>query len=172
MEVVVLTRATGNIPIKAQAVLDMKPFHAMCPEPKVPARLEKGGFKANPNDEGYLAKAAKHGDLRFAYIALKSLEPSNIEWVTVKMDDPNTWLNWESDLREHAKFSNVEVNRITLCVMQANSLDEKKLRDARESFLRGLEEEAKKPNISGPQDESPSTSSGEPASDSESSHQE
>lgn len=172
MEVLVLTRATGNIAIKCQAVLDMTPFHAMCPEPKAPSMLVKGGWKKNTDDPSYLQMASKHGDMRFAYIALKSLEPSEIEWVTVKQDDPSTWTNWEKDLRDHAKLSSVEINRIVLCIMQANSLDERKLKEARDVFLRGLEAEAKTPSISGPQDESPSTSSGEPVSDSESSHQE
>ena len=172
MEVVVLTRATGNIPIKCQAVLDMSPFHAMCPEPKAPSMLVKGGWKKNTSDTNYLQMAAKHGDLRFAYIALKSLEPSEIEWATVDLNDPSTWCNWEKDLRDHAKFSSVEVNRVVLCIMQANSLDERKLKEARDVFLRGLEETEKTPSISGPQDENPSTSSGEPVNDTESSLQE
>lgn len=171
-EVVVLTRASGNIPITCQAVLDMTPFNVLCPEPKAPAMLVKGGFQKNTNDPGYIAKARQHGDLRFAYIAIKSLEPSEIEWKNVSLDDPSTWLDWEKELRDDAKLSSVEINRIVLCIMQANSLDERKLKEAREVFLRGLAVEAKMQSISGPQDEQPSTPSGEPASDTESSLQE
>lgn len=172
-EVVVLTRANGgDIPITAQAVLDMSPFEAMCPVPVPKQMLVKGGFKANTNDPGYSAMLRKHGDLRFAYIAIKSLEPSQIEWTTVSIDDPSTWENWEKELREDAKFSSVEVNRIVLCIMQANSLDERKLKVARENFLHGLEATSPLKNTSGPQDEPQTISSGEPASDSESSPQE
>ena len=163
-EVLVLPRLHGDIVIRAKAVLDMTPFEAMCPEPKAKAMLVAGGFKKNDKDPGYLEQVDKHNELRFAYIALKSLEPSEIEWETVVMDDPSTWSNFQTELTE-AGFSSIEINRIIVCIMQANSLDEDKLEKARESFLRGQEEAQEK--SSGPGTEPKNTSSGEPAKDSE-----
>jgi hypothetical protein len=164
-EVLVLPRPLGDdIIIRCKAVLDMAPFLAMCPEPKAKPILVKGGYKKNTKDPNYLALCAKHSEHRFAYIALKSMEPSEIEWETVNPADCNTWLNWETELRA-AGCSSIEINRIIMCVMQANSLDEEKLEKARADFLRGMEVPQEK--SSGPRIEPPNTPSGEPAKDSE-----
>ena len=165
-EVLVLPRPTsphGDIVIRCRAVLDMTHFHNMCPEPKAKPVLVAGGFKPNEKDPGYLEQVANYSQLRFAYIALKSMEPSEIEWETVVMDQPSTWTKWEGELKE-AGISAIEINRIVACVMQANSLDEAKLEKARESFLLGLAENPKEKS-SGPDTEPSTTPSGEPAKD-------
>jgi len=160
-EILVLPRATADdIIIRCKAVLDMSPFTAMCPEPKAKPILMAGGFKPDDKSPGYLDQCTLHSQKRFAYIALKSLEPSDIEWDTVVMEDPQTWTNWEKELQESG-LSSVEVNRIIVCIMQANSLDEEKLAKARESFLLGLEAQPEK--SSGPDTERKNTPSGEPA---------
>ena len=137
-EVLVLPRLHGEVIIRTRAVTDMKPFDAMCPEPSAPKKLVKGGFEIDYENTGYLEAIAKHGELRFAFICVKSLEPSDIEWQRVKMDSPNTWLEWAKEMEE-AGLSSVEVNRILLAVMSANSLDEAKLKAARDSFVRGMQ---------------------------------
>lgn len=160
-EVLVLPRPTAeDIVFRARAVLDMTHFNAMCPEPKPRKMIVAGGVKEDDRSPSYLADCQKHAQLRFAYIAIKSLEPSDIEWETVVMDKPDTWENWEKELRD-AGLSSIEVNRVVICVMQANSLDEGKLEAARESFLRGLEVPSEK--SSGPETEPETTPSGEPA---------
>jgi len=161
-EVLVLPRLGDNIVIRCQAVLDMEPFVAMCPEPKAKALLVAGGWKKNDKDPGYLEQCEEHSTMRFAYIAIKSLEPSNIEWDTVVEDKPSTWSLWDSELRD-AGLSSIEINRVIMCIMSANCLDESKLEKARESFLLGLAEAPEK--SSGPDSEPPSTPSGEPASE-------
>ena len=163
-EVLVLPRLDGDIIIKCQAVLDMEPFLAMCPEPVMPKVLMKGGIKGNDQDKGYLEQTEIYGQKRFAYMAIKSLEPSDIEWEKTSIDDPNTWLGWTEELAK-AGLSSVEINRITMCVMQANSLDEAKLKEAREVFLLG---QGNLPvQSSGPSSEQSSMPSGGPAKDSE-----
>lgn len=164
-EVLVLPRPLGeDIVIRCKAVLDMSQFEALCPEPKPRSVLVKGGFKPRDNDPGYLAEVTRHSEKRFAYISLKSLEPSEIEWETVNMEDPNTWLNWETELRS-AGLCSVEIHRIIICIMQANSLDEAKLEEARKSFLLGTAKGPEK--SSGLRTEPQSMQSGEPAKDSE-----
>ncbi|MHC4121406.1 MAG: hypothetical protein ACYSWO_28370 [Planctomycetota bacterium] len=164
-EVLVLPRPTGqDIVIRAQAVMDMTPFDSMCPEPKAKPVLVAGGFKPNEKDPNYLAAIQKHGEMRFAYIALKSLEPSKIEWERADLGNPASWLEWEKELGE-AGFSRIEINRIIMCIMSANSLDDEKLEKARESFLLGLADAEEK--SSGPRTEPPSSSSGEPVNASE-----
>ena len=66
---------------------------------------------------------------------LKSLEATEgLEWETVKMDDPETWLNYEKELKDSG-LSPIEVGRIVGICMSANGLDERKMEAARDAFL-------------------------------------
>lgn len=168
-EILVLPRMDGDVVIKAQAVADMSEFEKLVPEPKAPGKLTKDGWIPLINDETYQDRLTRYNEQRFAYMAIISLQPSEIEWSGVVLDNPKTWVKWSDELAE-AGLSTIEVNRIVVCIMQANSLDETKLKEARELFLRGLEEEAKK--SSGLQTEQRSLQSGEPVNDSESAPQE
>lgn len=163
-EVLVLPRSNGDIVFKARAVLDMSEFHELCPPPVPPKMITRDGTKENTDAPAYRQENLRHANLRFAYIAIKSLEPSEIEWTTIDPDKPQTWLNWENELRE-AGFSGVEIQRITVLVMQANALDENKLKMARETFLRG--QAAQLEQSSGRSTEQANTQSGTPANDSE-----
>jgi hypothetical protein len=165
-EVLVLPRLEGeNIAIRARAVLDMDEFEALCPAPTPPGIRTKDGWKPNDKDETYKQRVAQHGELRFAYMVLRSLEPSEIEWEVVNINDPSTWTKWQDELKE-AGISSTEINRIIVCVMQANALDEAKLKEAREVFLHGPVQE---PNeYYGPDTELENTQSGDPVSESES----
>ncbi len=163
-EILVLPRLEGeDIIIRARAVTTMDDFEKLVPEPKAPGVRTRDGFKPDLKDTTYREKVERYNSQRLAYMILKSLEPSEIEWERVNLDDPSTWLNWDQELRE-AGLSEVEVNRIIMCVMQANALDEEKLKAAREVFLHGQEEEQEE--SSGPDTEQPSMPSGEPVSDS------
>jgi hypothetical protein len=135
-EVLVLPRISGDIIIRAQAVTDMSAFDALCPAPVAPGIRTKDGFKPNLKDENYIALADHYSAQRLAFMVIKSLTPSEIEWEKVKLEDPSTWLEWTKELKDGG-MSDVECNRIIMCVMQANSLDEEKLKLAREVFLRG-----------------------------------
>lgn len=152
-EVLILPRLDGDIVIRAKAVLDFEEFDALCKAPTAPQVIARGGRTENFNDPDYLRSVQTFSELRLSFLVLKSLEPSQIEWDTVKANEPKTWKNWETDLRK-AGFSGVEVQRITTTVLAANSLDELKLKKAREDFLRGLEEAQQ--SSSGPQTEPPS----------------
>lgn len=168
-EVLVLPRLDGDdIVIRAIAVLDMDEFEALCPVPKPPGMRTKEGWAPNEDDKTYKEQVAQHGEMRFAYMVLKSLEPSNVEWAKVDADVPSTWLTWQDELKE-AGVSTTEINRIIVCVMQANALDEAKLKEAREVFLRGPVQEPSE--YCGPNTELESTQSGDPAPASESAPQ-
>jgi hypothetical protein len=154
-EVLVLPRLDGDIVIKAKAVLDTNEFDALCPPPQAPVVMRAGGkFESDTSDSWYKQETVKRNTLRYHYICLCSLADSNIEWDTVDMNDPQTWGNWNEDLRK-AGFSAVEVDRVINCILQANSLDEQKLKDAREAFLRG--QGSKQVEPSGQDTEQPST---------------
>ena len=74
--------------LKARGLPDMDEFSKLCPDPKPPVMLTRQGQKANLNDVGYQQREAEQAKRRWAYIVVKSLEPSQIEWDTVKLDDP------------------------------------------------------------------------------------
>ena len=136
-EVLVLPRGDQQIVFRATGLKDMETFKKVCPEPEPPKKLVKGGtIVADTEDKGYQDALADYHKRRIAYIVVHSLRPSEIEWDTVQLDNPSTWSNWEADLK-NAGLSEIECSRVLGLVLEANCLDEAKLRKARELFLRG-----------------------------------
>lgn len=159
--ILVLTRPDGDIVFKARAIPDYDEFNKLCPEPIAPAVLTREGKKTDETDRDYLAQLAQREVLRIAYIMVKSLEPSEIEWDTVKMEVPQTWVNYKDDFKK-AGVSAIELNRIWALVSDANSLSEDKLEAARARFLRGQAQASSQ--SSSPSGEPGNTPSGELAS--------
>lgn len=161
IEFVVLPRNDGDIVFECHAVLDYKPFDLMCPEPKPPFKMLPGGQKLiNVEDAKYKEKLSAINLRKISWMVLKSLEPTGIEWDTVKMDDPETWGNYIADFQK-AGFSEVEINRIVMGVMAACSLDEAKIEEARQRFLTSRRDTAENSSIQ--MDAQQNTPSGESA---------
>lgn len=121
---------------KAQSVLDFEEFDAICPRPEPPIKLLRGG-KQQPDREAPTFKEAQQiwASRRFAWTILKSLEATpELEWETVDCNKPETWGNYEQELRD-AGFNLAELNMIIDGVMTANSMNTEKLDKAREAFL-------------------------------------
>ena len=162
-ELLILPRPDENIIIRAKAVMDMDVFDKLCPEPKPPGKRTKDGWVPNTDDPSYKQTLADYNSKRLGYLIIQSLIPSEIEWDTVSLDNPSTWNNYTADLRKGG-LSNIEINRIIVCVMQANALDEKKLEEARKVFLLGQGQVPKE--YSGQNSEPASMLSGAPVKDS------
>ena len=160
--ILVLPRDDGKsqIVFRACGVPDWDEFDKLCPEPQPPGKLTKDGFVPDDQESGYLAILANYHKQRLAWLIVKSLEPSDIEWDTVKLDNPSTWNRWESDLKK-AGFSQTECGRVRNLVFKANSLSEEYLEEAREVFLRGQRERSSE--SSGPTIEPKNTPSGKHA---------
>ena len=158
--VLVLPRGDEKIVFRARGLSDMDEFDAICPVPKPPGKLTKDGWVPQLNDPTYQQVAAEYGKKRLGYIVTRSLEPTEIEWDTVTLDDPRTWPNWEKDLIDGG-LTQIEANRVLALVMEANALDEAKLTKAREVFLRGRA--PMPPEFSGPATAPASMPSGGPA---------
>jgi hypothetical protein len=141
IETLVLPRGEEQIVFKAQAIPDFDDFDALCPEPKAPGRLTKKGWEPMLDDLGYKEMLGNYNERRIAFMVVRSLMISDIEWDTVEVDNPKTWTNYVSDLKA-AGLSAIEIGRVTQLAMQANALDESKLEEAREVFLRGQQEAA------------------------------
>ena len=135
--ILVLPRPSGDdIVVRAKSVSVNEEFDKLVPEPEAPAILVKGESKRDYTDEDYVKAVRRRDSMRFAYLCLRSIEDSEIEWERVNMDKPSTWLEWDKEMME-AGLSEVEVGRIVNLVMEANSLDEAKIEEARKAFLRG-----------------------------------
>lgn len=137
VEVLVLPRAESeDIIIRAKSVSINEDFEKLVPEPVAPNVRTKDGSKPDLKDESYRQQVKARENKRFAYMVLRSLEDSNIEWEKTDIDRHETWDGWDKELQE-AGLSEVETNRIIGAVMVANSLDESKLVEARAAFLQG-----------------------------------
>lgn len=134
-EILVLPRGEQMLVIRACAV-NLDDFDALCPEPKPPGKLTKDGWIPDVENESYKQVINSHNEKRIAYLVIKSLSPSEIEWDTVEAENPRTWTNYVQDFKA-AGLTTIEINRVVQCVMRANSLDEDKLEQARKVFLLG-----------------------------------
>ena len=115
---------------------DMERFELLYPEPK-PRKMRKRNsteWIENRNDPKFKEELAKRNSARLDYMAISSLEASQIEWDSVNIDDPETWSKWRDDFKESG-FTNVEINRVFMTAMQANSIGDEDITEAEEDFL-------------------------------------
>lgn len=138
-ELLVLPRNNGEpVVFRAIPVAIAEEFDSKVPMPVAPMVQKKDGKYNDTNDPEYVKALKLRGERRFSLMIIRSLEPSNIEWETIKLEDSSSWLNWEQELKD-AGLSETECNRVVAAVMAANSLDEDAIKEAREAFLRGQE---------------------------------
>lgn len=137
--ILVLPRSGQNIVFRAQAILDFSEFNSLCPEPQPPVKTTPKGTVADIQNPGFVVARVEYDRRKTAWMVIKSLTPSNIEWDTVDPQSPGTWINYHTDLEE-AGFCSTEIARIVDLVAEANCLDEEKLKWAREAFLQGTQE--------------------------------
>lgn len=135
-ELLVLPRAGGDIPFRAKAVSISTEFDSKCPLPTPPTVQTKSGSAPDFSDKSYKEAMEVRNSRRFAFMCIRALEPSDIEWEGIDIDKPSTWTMWQEELMKEG-ISEVECNRIVNLVMAANSLDEAKIEEARQAFLLG-----------------------------------
>lgn len=173
VEICVIPRGEDKEPIvfRCQAVLDIEPFDQLCPAPKPPIILRPGGKRVTDTENSkYKFQLGQHNAKRMGYLILKSLEATEgLEWETISLSDPDTWNNYEKELKDSG-FSNIEIMRIINTCMAANCLDEARLERAREDFL--ASQSGSNGQSYTQSDEPLSIQSGEPASASELSRRE
>lgn len=135
-EIIVIPRGEDSIILKARAILDFKEFETLCPEPEMAQKTMISGRKVdNPNDKSYKDAVEDHNKQYMAYMVIKSLEATvDLEWETVDLQNPDTWQNYEQELRDSG-FTEIELGRIVTGVFTANSLNEAKIAEAKERFL-------------------------------------
>jgi hypothetical protein len=138
-EYIVIPRADGDLVFKAEAILDMEPFEQLCPMPKPGKVMLPGGeTKEDFNGADYKKAIADRAEKRYSYIIIKSLQAStDLEWETVDFNNPETWGNWITELKESG-FTTNEINLIQFGVATANNLSQDKIDEARNRFLASL----------------------------------
>lgn len=162
-QVLVLPRRSSQIIFTARALPDMEGFEKAVSVPTPPKMFQKGkGWVSDLDNEGYKQTSKTYVELKVAYYVVASLQ--DIEWVSVDLLKPKTWLNWENDLKA-VGFSEHECNLVCQLCFQVNQLDEKKLEQARQLFVLGLDQQ--QDESYSPNDEQSNTPSGEAVSDSE-----
>ncbi len=135
-EICVIPRETGDIVFKAEAVLDFTEFDKLCPEPEMKRQKNvKTGSVKMIKGKDYEQLVEEHATARMNYMIIKSLESTDgLEWDNIDISKPETWSNYEDELQESG-LSMAEINMIVNIVLVANSLDDRKYKEARERFL-------------------------------------
>lgn len=142
----ILPREEGNLVFYFVAVTDDKEFDSIIPEPEPPStfNVKTQLTVKNYNDVNYKDKVKARNKIKNAWVFLESIKPSQIEWDTVDLEKPDTWPNWEDDLRK-AGFSIQEVNTVFDYFGKANFVTDEMLDEARKSFLASQAAEASPP---------------------------
>jgi len=138
VQTVVIPRGEKNIVINAAPVIDYTAFEQLCPRPMPPTKMVPGGTTfINPEDPGYIEKINDWATQRIFYMFIKSLTigTPELEFETVKMDDPSTWKSVSTELE--LVFSGLEMKKIADAIRFANGLDEEKIDKATKDFLAG-----------------------------------
>jgi hypothetical protein len=163
IEIVVIPRGDGDdIVFKAKAVLEMAEYNKLYPIPEPPTVMRPGGKMSKDfEDKTYIQAITQYSSNQTHWMILQSLKATEgLEWETVDMADPNTWANYQTELKESG-FNVQEINKIIDGVLAANCLDEKKIEAARNRFF--MMDQLKKLEKSSQEGGQRSTPSGEPA---------
>lgn len=137
----VLPRPEGDVAFKFKAVLDTSEFDLAHPQPKAPRKWTvKQGNHEDDKDPTFLEKFAAWRSLKMCWMFLKSIEDTQIEWDTIKMDQPSTWENWRQEFIS-AQFNPGEIAALENAFLECNTVTDGMLKEARERFLHSQEQE-------------------------------
>lgn len=147
-----------------KAVLSYEEFDKLVPVPKAPLITHRNGkTERDTKDVNFLAKLNKYAQLKTAYLIIASLSATaDLEWETVKIEEPDTWLAYEKELQKF--LTEAEFDKLSSAVMEANSPTAKKQEEAFDRFTPSQAEVEVSPSQT---EEQGTTASGELAKDSE-----
>lgn len=142
---VVLPREGEDLVFKFKATPDIKEFERLVPPPaKVYLTSSRTGEqKLDDSPSGLRTmreREEKYNNLRTAYMFITSIAATEgLEWETVDLNNPETWLNFQDELAA-SNISKGDFNALLNGMLQANSLDDDKLEEARLRFLQKAEQ--------------------------------
>lgn len=128
-----------DIVFKCAPVNNYDEFNQLCPRPEPPKRTYPENTGKPPeiliNDPKFLKALDEWGSRRSAWMFVESLSATeDLEWELVDRAKPETWVKWEEELGE-AGINDIERSRILTGIMDANSLSEERMDEARERFF-------------------------------------
>jgi len=129
----------ADIVFKCGPVTDYEEFEQLCPRPE-PRKKTFPADSGKPdeiliNEPQYTEALDAWGLKKSSWLFVASLNATEgLEWELVKAEDPETWVKWQDELRESG-LNDVETAKIMDGIMEANSLSEDRMREARERFF-------------------------------------
>jgi len=140
-EVIVIPKSEEEYVFKAMPVLDYEEFEKLCPTPRPPEKVLKGGeTQLDVNDKEYSKKLTEWSECKVSWMTITSLKATEgLEWDTVDMSNPETWNNYITELK--ASFTDAEVQLIINLVYTACGLNQEKIDEATKRFLAGQAQE-------------------------------
>jgi len=130
-ELLVLPRPEGDFAFKFRAVMEDYPE----PPPEPVRKNIKGAIVQDRNDPEFTVLLDAWGTRKTHWHFLKSISATDgLEWETIDMTKPETWSNWEKELKDDG-FNDAEVNMIFRTYQKVNFLSEDMLEEARKRFL-------------------------------------
>lgn len=134
---VVIPRKDFNLVFTFQPVLDFDEFDKIYPEIEPTVKVVPGGEKTTDyNSPDYKEKVKKREEARSAWAFLTSISATEgLEWSTVKMEDPSTWINFEKELRTFG-IGPGESQSLMKAVIDASGITNEHVKEATEAFLK------------------------------------
>lgn len=125
-------REPENIVFVCEAVLDYSEFEKLVPSPQPPLVRPTGKAPYyDTKDKKYLKALDERSSLRTKWMLLKTIQNSEVEFETIRMDDPTTWDNFENELS--TCLTPYEVSQLLGKIYQANIPNER-VREEAENF--------------------------------------
>jgi hypothetical protein len=137
-KVVVFPRQDKDIVFKVSAVLNYEDFDKIFPMPTAPTMVRPGGEKSQDVEDPEFKKAQNTwASARGSWMAIQSmLATEGLEFETVDLGDPTTWLNWAKEFIESG-FTTAEISRLLSAITEVNGLNEEAIEAATKRFLAG-----------------------------------
>lgn len=124
----------ANFVFTCGAVLDFSKYEELNPRPKAPLITPRGGTPYHDENDGkYKLRLDAWGDLKVKWLAFQSLKATDgLEWETVNDNDPQTWKNFETELKTF--LTEGEYTRLFNAILDANSPTQNRRSEAMDVF--------------------------------------
>lgn len=161
---VVIPRDEGDLGFMVYPVMEYAEFEQFCPEPKPPLviRPNDPAGVADPDDPRFRETLNTWAGHKTEYMIIKALTMSGeLEFETVKIEDPDTWSGYEDELLQC--FTEREVSVLVDGAITANMPTAARQQQAKERFMSPLSVDSAA--STSPMDEPDSTISGDLVND-------
>ena len=142
--IIPIIRGDQEVIFQASCIIDFDELNKVLVEPEPPSILKRGETIPAPvfNDSKYLKAISDYSANKMSWMICKSLlATENLEWDTIDFSNPETWKNYESELKS-VGFNEFQIMQLVRGVMEANGLSGERIVEARKRFL-ATKQEAK-----------------------------